>query len=103
MKKLFTLLLLIFSAFTFTTQAQNTSCNAGFSFAISGLSVNFTAATTIDPTINHHYWKFGDGANSSDASPVHVYSGGGSYTVKYFLQEWNWRKCRMYRFSSKTN
>ena len=84
MKKLFTLLLLTIAA-TFTSSAQNTSCNAGFDFTISGLSVNFRAAITTNPTANHHYWKFGDGAISSDTTPVHVYASAGTYTVKHIF------------------
>lgn len=86
MKKLFTLLLLTLAAFTYKSVAQtNTTCNAGFDFTISGLSVNFTAAITTVSTSNHHYWQFGDGAISSDISPLHVYASGGTYTVKHFF------------------
>ena len=86
MKKLFTLLLLTLAAFTFKSKAQtNTTCNAGFTFAISGLSVNFTAAITTVSTTNHQYWQFGDGTASSDISPVHVYASGGTYTVKHIF------------------
>src|SRR6187549_223356 len=89
MKKLFTLLFFTLAAFTFKTTAQTTTCNAGFSFSISGLSVNFTAAITGDPSINHHYWKFGDGQISSDISPVHAYSAGGAYTVTHIFYRSN--------------
>ena len=85
MKKSFTLLLLTLAAFTFTSSAQNTSCNAGFDFSISGLSVNFTPAITTVSTTNHQYWQFGDGTTSSNISPVHVYTSGGTYTVKHFF------------------
>jgi len=84
MKKLFTLLLLTVAAFTFKTQAQ-TTCNAGFDFTISGLSVGFTPAITTVSTANHQYWQFGDGAISSDISPVHVYTTTGTFTVKHFF------------------
>jgi PKD repeat protein len=89
MKKFFTLLLLTLAAFTFKAVAQNTNCSAGFNFSISGLTVNFTAAIATDPTINHHYWKFGDGKISSDVSPVHVYASGGTYTVKHIFYRSN--------------
>ncbi len=85
MKKLFTLLLLTLTAFTFKSVAQNTNCNAGFDFTISGFSVNFRPAITINSTVNHHYWKFGDGSISSDTTPVHVYAAAGTYTVKHFF------------------
>lgn len=89
MKKLFTLVLITLATFTFKTVAQNTNCNAGFSFSISGLSVKFTAAIATDPSINHHNWEFGDGKISSDASPVHQYASGGAYTVKHFFYRSN--------------
>lgn len=85
MKKLCTLLLLTITAFTFKAGAQNTTCSAGFSFAISGLSVNFTPALTTVSTTNHHYWSFGDGAISSDISPTHIYVQGGSYKIKHYF------------------
>lgn len=85
MKKTIPLLLLIVAAFTLRSAAQTTSCNAGFTFSISGLSVDFKPAVTSDPGINHHYWKFGDGKISSDISPVHVYSAGGAYTVTHII------------------
>ncbi|MGI8584589.1 MAG: PKD domain-containing protein [Chitinophagaceae bacterium] len=85
MKKLFTLLLITLTAFTFKLKAQNTNCNAGFDFTVSGLSVKFTASLTTDPNINHHYWKFGDGSISSDTTPVHTYAAAGTYTVKHIM------------------
>ena len=89
MKKSFTLLMLTLAAFTFKSIAQNTTCNAAFNFSISGLSVNFTAAVTTVSTSNHHYWTFGDGYVSSDASPVHVYTSGGTHTVKHIFYRSN--------------
>lgn len=86
MKKLFTLLLIILSAFAFKSEAQNNpNCNAAFNYSITGLSVQFTADITSNATANHHYWKFGDGNISSDVSPVHLYASGGTYTVTHIF------------------
>ncbi|MDB5224180.1 MAG: hypothetical protein JWN83_2847 [Chitinophagaceae bacterium] len=85
MKKLFTLLLLTLAVFTFKAEAQNTTCNAGFDFTVTGLSVSFHASITGNAAVNHHYWKFGDGAISSDSTPVHLYAAAGTYTVKHIF------------------
>ncbi len=85
MKKIFTFLLIILSAFTLRSAAQNINCTAAFTFTISGLSVQFTPAITTVSTANHNYWKFGDGAVSSDISPAHVYSGAGVYHVTHIF------------------
>lgn len=41
--------------------------------------VNFTAITNND--IDSYYWDFGDGKNSSEKNPVHIYDNAGLYTV----------------------
>lgn len=84
MKKLFTLLLLTLTAFTFKSAAQNTTCNANFNFTISGFSVNFTPVIT-DSIGVHNYWSFGDGNTSSGVVPTHVYSSSGTYEVKHYM------------------
>lgn len=43
------------------------------------LAVNFTDHSTQIPTA--WYWTFGDGTNSSNQSPSHTYTTGGTYTV----------------------
>lgn len=85
MKKLFTLLYLTLAAITFKSTAQTANCTADFSFSISGLSVSFTPTITSTFSTSHNYWRFGDGAISSDISPVHVYSTGGVYTVTHIF------------------
>ncbi len=52
---------------------------AGFSFTTNSHSVNFNN-TSSNATI--YNWLFGDGNNSSATSPVHIYSGAGTYPVK---------------------
>lgn len=43
------------------------------------LEVSFTQTATGD--VSSYSWDFGDGANSSDANPVHSYNSPGNYTV----------------------
>jgi PKD repeat protein len=43
------------------------------------LTVAFTDQSS--PTPSHRWWQFGDGSSSTDASPVHTYATGGTYTV----------------------
>ena len=83
MKKLFTLLLLTLAAFTFKSSAQTINCSADFSFNLSGLSATFTPVITSTTSNNHNYWRFGDGAISSDITPVHLYGATGTYTVTH--------------------
>lgn len=51
---------------------------AGFSFNVSGFTVNFEN-TTVDGTT--YTWNFGDGNNSPSTSPSHTYTNPGTYTV----------------------
>ena len=83
MKKLFTLLLLTLAAFTFKSSAQTINCSADFSFNLSGLSATFIPVITSTTSNNHNYWRFGDGAISSDITPVHLYAAIGTYTVTH--------------------
>jgi serine protease len=55
---------------------------ANFSFSASGLTVNFTdASTDSDGTIASRSWNFGDGTTSTATSPSKTYASAGSYTV----------------------
>ncbi len=52
---------------------------AGFSAQPNGLDVQFTNQSSGDVT--SVAWDFGDGATSTDVSPLHTYAAGGTYTV----------------------
>lgn len=55
---------------------------ANFTFAATGLTVNFTdTSTDAGGTITSHAWTFGDGGTSTAASPSHVYAAAGTYSV----------------------
>jgi PKD repeat protein len=84
MKRLFTLLLLAFAAFTTGTKAQIITCNADFTFTVSGSTANFIPVTPGDTLLSQHKWTFGDGSPFSTAVfPSHTYSAGGAYTVTH--------------------
>ncbi len=82
MKKFFTLLWLTLIAFTFNAGAQQTNCNAEFSWQfINNYTVKFTPVITDSPVV-HHQWNFGDGTPVSPAvSPTHTYAVPGTYQV----------------------
>lgn len=48
------------------------------------LTVTFTDASTGSPASWH--WDFGDGAHSTDRSPIHTFGKGGSYTVTLIIE-----------------
>lgn len=54
---------------------------ASFSFAASDLRVTFSDSTSAGVGALSYQWTFGDGASSSESSPVHTYSQAGSYNV----------------------
>ena len=51
---------------------------AGFTYAGTGLSVEFTNSTT---NATSYLWDFGDGNTSTEVNPTHTYSTAGSYMV----------------------
>jgi len=51
---------------------------AGFSYQKSDLTVTFTNTSQ---NANSYLWDFGDGNTSTQTSPVHTYSSGGTYNV----------------------
>lgn len=83
MKRIFTLLLLVISAFSLKTQAQGTACNAEFAVQyLNANTVKFNPAMAVGaPTVAHH-WNFGDGSPVDNTiSPTHSYANPGTYAV----------------------
>ncbi len=66
-------LTLFFLAATFSGVHAQT-CQAGFSYVLNGLSVQFTQESTASSTITGFLWDFGDGASSTLANPEHTYT-----------------------------
>jgi len=90
MKKIFTLLLPVLSAFSFTSKAQSTAvCNADFNFTISNFTVQFTPVMVGDSINTTHYWSFGDGNTVSAVTATHTYASVGSYSVKHLIIKHN--------------
>lgn len=55
---------------------------ANFSYAATGLTVNFTdTSTDSGGAITSYAWTFGDGGTSTAASPSHTYAAAGTYSV----------------------
>jgi PKD repeat protein len=44
----------------------------------------FTNTTLSNPPIGEYYWTFGDGEDSEDENPVHLYGAPGTYTVTLY-------------------
>jgi len=61
--------------------AGNKKPTANYSYQVNELSVTFTDSSTDDKAVVSHQWNFGDGATSSQASPVHTYAADGTYSV----------------------
>lgn len=51
---------------------------ADFTYSVEGLTVTFTSVVT---DTESYLWEFGDGETSTEANPVHVYTGGGDFEV----------------------
>lgn len=90
MKKLFTLLWLSIAAFTFKAAAQNTTCNAEFSYQFTATAtVKFTPAMADSPAVIHS-WAFGDGsAVVHQVVPTHTYALPGTYAVVHTVVRTN--------------
>ncbi len=64
-----------------TVTLTETTVDAGFTYAATGLSVAFTDASTTSSTIVEWAWDFGDGNTADIADPTNVYALDGPYTV----------------------
>ena len=72
-----------FDAGTTTTPAPNSPPVAAFTSSCTGLACGFTdGSTDNDGSIASRSWNFGDGGTSTQTSPSHTYTTGGTYTVK---------------------
>ena len=62
--------------------APNVAPTADFTFTCTGLSCNFTdASSDPDGSVAAWAWDFGDGVTAVIASPSHTYAGDGAFTV----------------------
>ncbi|MCB5167679.1 collagenase [Streptomyces bambusae] len=65
------------------TTPGNKAPVAGFTSAVSGLTVRLTdTSTDADGTIASRAWDFGDGTTSTAANPSKTYAAAGTYTVR---------------------
>jgi PKD repeat protein len=65
-----------------TTPPANVAPTAAFTYSCSGLTCNFTdASTDTDGSIASRAWAFGDGATSTATNPSRTYGASGTYTV----------------------
>jgi PKD repeat protein len=55
-----------------------------YSYIVNGLSVDFDATSSTGTALDY-YWQFGDGATASSATPSHVYTASGTYTITLLL------------------
>ena len=91
MKRIFTLLWLTLTAFTFNATAQSTICNAEFSVQyISNNTVKFNPVITEGAPLVQHFWHFADGSPVSQlVSPTHTYALPGTYAVVHTIVRFN--------------
>jgi len=59
--------------------AQGPSCNANFTYQISGLTVAFTSL--MPNSLVSYHWDFGNGQTSNLPNPIHTYVTAGTYNV----------------------
>jgi PKD repeat protein len=79
MKKFALISIVCLSFCALFTSCQKDPPTCDFTYTAAGLSVSFTAVATNTDT---YAWDFGDSQTSTEANPVHSYTGGGDYDVK---------------------
>lgn len=91
MKRIVTLLLLAFAAFSFKTQAQGTLCNAEFAVQfLNNNTVKFNPVIPVGSPSVGHFWNFGDGSPvNNTVSPTHAYALPGTYAVIHTVVVYN--------------
>ena len=82
------ILFLSFVLLTSSAFAQNTQCNAQFTFkadTVNSYTIHFTSSTA-NPSGTKYYWSFGDQTSqSTDPNPSHTYSHTGGYWVCLYV------------------
>jgi PKD repeat protein len=80
MNKFYTYLVLLFTLFVATGNAQN--CQAYFAYSNSaGTSVQFIDSSWTNSGNLNYYWDFGNGDSSSLSNPAYTFNQNGSYVV----------------------
>src|SRR5436190_8064521 len=87
MKRIFTLLLLALTAFSFKTTAQGTNCNAEFAVQyLNNNTVKLNPVITEGLPLVQHYWHFSDGSPVDlSVSPTHTFALPGTYPVVHTI------------------
>ncbi|OYU94658.1 MAG: hypothetical protein CFE21_15385 [Bacteroidetes bacterium B1(2017)] len=83
-------LLLITAMVLLYAKSAQSSCNASFTYAISGLTVTFTNTSTTTsgfPNMMMYNWSFGDGTYSTVKNPVKTYATGGVKGIQLFIND----------------
>jgi PKD repeat protein len=91
MKKIITLLLIAFTAFSFNSKAQTTlTCNADFNPQfLNSNTVKFNPVMTGDSNNTYHLWSFGDGNVAINIlSPTNIYLAPGTYNVGHSIHRY---------------
>jgi PKD repeat protein len=75
--------LLLYTGFLNSGGPTNNPPTADFTFTSSGLTANFTDASSDgDGSVVSWDWDFGDSGTSTDQNPSHTYASAGTYTVE---------------------
>lgn len=75
--------------YDFSSQNSPKSVHSAFTFKnpiCENELVNFTNLSTAIPPILNYFWDFGDGTQSTDVSPSHIYPSIGSYDVTLIIE-----------------